>query len=206
MPQVHIVDYGVGNIGSLVNMVSKTGHKAEVSKDPKVLLSASKIILPGVGSFDAAIERLRLEKLDQVVVEAAKRGTPILGVCLGMQLLMNKSEEGKLPGLGLIEGIARKFNVADSEESLLIPHMGWNEVNVAKSSRYIPSLGIDDRYYFVHSYYVETLRHQDTLGLTTYGRTFASAIEKDNVIGVQFHPEKSHKFGARLLSEFVSAE
>lgn len=200
-----VVDYGVGNVGSIINMLAKMGHRADLSNDPDVIAKAPKIILPGVGSFDTAVKKLEINGLNQSIVAAASSGTPLLGVCLGMQLLLDNSEEGSSNGLGLIPGTSKRFNSEIETLGLRIPQMGWNEVERTKESIFVPSLGNQDRYYFVHSFFVSPTNSEDTLGITNFGGNFSSAIERENILGVQFHPEKSHKFGGRLLSEFVSS-
>lgn len=204
LSEVTIVDYGVGNIASIINMLAKSGISGKLSKDPEDILKARRVILPGVGSFDKAAVKLKENHLDEVVKQVATNGTPLLGVCLGMQLLLESSEEGSESGLGLIKGKVLRFPTKVSDQELNIPHMGWNKVKPQKVSKYIPSLGNGDRYYFVHSYYAAPDNAEDILGVTKYGVEFASAVEKDNVIGAQFHPEKSHRYGLRLLSEFCS--
>ncbi|WP_311243177.1 imidazole glycerol phosphate synthase subunit HisH [Microbacterium sp. WCS2018Hpa-23] len=204
---VTIVDYGVGNLGSLRNALSKVGKTAEVTGDPDAIREARRIILPGVGSFDHAVERLRSTGLSEAIESAAReRGIPVAGVCLGMQLIMDGSEEGDLPGLGLIPGRAVRFPDTIDDSRLLVPHMGWNSATSAKPSRFAPSLDQGGRFYFVHSYAVMPENEDDVLTWSDYGIRYASSVERDNVLGIQFHPEKSHRYGLTLLGEFAAAE
>ncbi|MDS1369872.1 imidazole glycerol phosphate synthase subunit HisH [Aliarcobacter butzleri] len=195
-----VIDYGIGNLGSIANMIKKVGHKCIVTSDLEEIKKATKLILPGVGSFDNGIKNLKelgmIEVLNQkVLVEK----TPILGICLGMQLMTKISEEGRLKGLDWIDGQTKRF-VSDT---LKVPHMGWNIVNHEKISILFNELESEKRFYFVHSYYVELNCKKDILTITNYGHNFVSAFEKENIIGVQFHPEKSHKFGMNLIKNFV---
>lgn len=201
---VVIVDYGMGNVGSIKNMLSRVGVAAELSGDPDVIVRAQRLVLPGVGAFDEAMTTLRRTHLAEALCERAEsdRG-PLLGVCLGMQLLLEASEEGVEKGLGLIPGTCRRFPTHSELGPLRIPHMGWNDVTVAEPPALLPSLGVDARYYFVHSFYAEPSDPAHVIGTTTYSTRFASAVGRDNLIGVQFHPEKSHRHGLRLLAEFV---
>lgn len=196
-----IVDYGMGNVGAIANMLRSLGHPAEVTRDPSVVERAERLILPGVGAFDHAVdslERLRLrEPLDRKV---RQQGTPVLGICLGLQLLARSSEEGTLPGFGWIDARVVRFR---SEGGIRVPHMGWNTVDLARASRLFAGLEEDARFYFVHSYHL-TDADADAIAFTSHGRRFVSAIEHGNVMGVQFHPEKSHRFGKRLLGNFVA--
>lgn len=204
---VTIVDYGVGNLGSLRNALSKVGKTAEVTGDPVAIRAARRIILPGVGSFDHAVERLRSTGLSEAIQAAAREcGIPVAGVCLGMQLIMDGSEEGDLPGLGLIPGRAVRFPDEIDDSRLLVPHMGWNAAISAKPSRFAPSLDQGGRFYFVHSYAVMPDNEDDVLTWSDYGIRYASSVERDNVLGIQFHPEKSHRYGLALLGEFAAAE
>lgn len=204
---VTIVDYGVGNLGSLRNALAKVGRSADVTSDPDAILAARRLILPGVGSFDHAVERLTATGLGEAVTAAARtQGIPVAGVCLGMQLIMDGSDEGELPGLGLIPGRATRFPSEAYGSRLLVPHMGWNTAIPAKGSRFAPSLADGGRFYFVHSYAVDPTNEADVLTWSDYGIRFASSVERDNVIGIQFHPEKSHRYGLTLLGEFASAE
>ncbi len=206
-PDVTIVDYGVGNLGSLRNALSKVGRSSEVTSDPQTVIDAARIILPGVGSFDHAVDRLTETGLGEAVVTAARdKRTPLAGVCLGMQLIMDGSDEGERPGLGLIPGRAHRFPEEFDGSRLLVPHMGWSAAVAAKPSRLAPSLGDGGRFYFVHSYAVTPDDEADVLTWTEYGERYASSVERDNVIGIQFHPEKSHRFGLALLGEFAVAE
>jgi glutamine amidotransferase len=198
-----IIDYGVGNVASIANMLKKAGFESVLSGDPATIRSANKIILPGVGSFDNAAVKLTETGLRDVVIERAGAGVPTLGVCLGMQLLLERSEEGVEPGLGLIPGVVRKFPREVEGQTLRVPHMGWNTITRIARNDTLPSVQDRDRFYFVHSYFAEPTNPDDTVATTTHGLTFSSVINKDNVTGVQFHPEKSHKMGLRLLTDFA---
>ncbi len=196
---VAILDYGVGNIGSIINMLKYIGENSCVTRDKNVVLKADRIILPGVGKFDTGMKGLINSNLDQVIREMAIKGIPMLGICLGMQLLMERSDEGDLQGLGIIEGSVKRFN---ENLNVKVPHMGWNWVTVANNNSIISSTDLPAKFYFAHSYYVVTERKEDTILKSNYGIDFAAGIQKDNVFGVQFHPEKSHKYGVRLLKRF----
>lgn len=203
---VVIVDYGMGNIASIRNMLAKTGRPAELSDDPQSVHDAEYLILPGVGAFDEAMRALAASGLREAILARQQSpDRPLLGVCLGMQLLLEGSEEGVLPGLGLIPGVCRRFPSTWADKPLLVPHMGWNEVRpAAPGVGPLPSIGADARYYFVHSYYADPAEGEHVYGRTSYGLEYASAIRRDLIVGVQFHPEKSHRHGMRLLQEFVS--
>jgi glutamine amidotransferase len=200
---IHVVDYGAGNIGSVLNMIKRAGGEALPTGDVRILSTATKILLPGVGSFDNAVQKLQSLDLIEVLREQAVAGVPFLGICLGMQLLASSSEEGNLPGLNLIPGKVRKFSLDDSQTNLKIPHMGWNLIRKVKNSRLIEELDEGSRFYFVHSYHYECTDVADKLLETDHGYTFSSGIERGNVMGVQFHPEKSHRFGMQLIKNFV---
>lgn len=198
---ITIVDYGMGNLGSIQNMLKKIGVNSEISSSVATIESAERIILPGVGSFDKAISNLESLGLIEPIKKKAAEGTPILGICLGMQLLANGSEEGKLPGLGIIPGKVVRFHVSGT---MKIPHMGWNVVKYKEKCPLYT--GFDDleevRFYFVHSYHYTCDHEEDSVGTTTYGNDFTSSIQRQNVYGAQFHPEKSHRYGMRLLKNF----
>ncbi len=199
-----IIDYGMGNAGSVVNMLKVAGAKAVVSSDFKEIEQADKLILPGVGAFDKAMANLRdLELLSVLNQKVIQQKTPILGICLGVQLFANSSEEGQLAGLGWIDAEVKKFRFETNLSHLKIPHMGWNLIKVKKESLLLKELEKDCRFYFVHSYHIVCNDSEDELTETFYGYGFTSSVQKDNVLGVQFHPEKSHKFGLKLLSNFV---
>jgi len=201
---ITIINYGMGNLGSIVNMLKRIGVQAQVTEDVAQIERAEKLILPGVGAFDAAMERIGSipglrEVLDYKVLE---EGIPLLGICLGMQLLTEGSEEGKLPGLGYIPGCTLHF---PSDMGLKIPHMGWNHIHICNDSPLVHDLPEEPRFYFVHSYYVQCANPEHVVCTTDYGITFHSVIQKDHVYGAQFHPEKSHKFGMRLLENFAKS-
>jgi glutamine amidotransferase len=202
-----IIDYGLGNLRSIQNMLGVAGSPALISSDIVEIEKAEKLILPGVGAFDKAIGNIEALGLRPVLERAALiEKKPILGICLGMQLLTRCSEEGKLEGLGFIDGETVRFSLNADGGSLKIPHMGWNTVQLRKPSRLFENMPWPARFYFVHSYHV-ILRHEDGgVGTTVHGREFVSVIEKDNICGVQFHPEKSHKYGLRLLQNFAEYE
>jgi len=200
---ITIIDYGMGNLGSIFNMLRKLGLKASISSKEDDIAQAHKLILPGVGAFDNGMTKLKemglLGILNQKVL---KDRIPILGVCLGMQLLTEKSEEGSLPGLGWIKGETVRFRFPDTL-TLKIPHMGWNTVTIEKESPLFEQMFEEPRFYFVHSYHVVPENDEDILTKTHYGYEFVSTIVRDNIAGVQFHPEKSHKFGMQVLRNFA---
>lgn len=197
-----VIDYGVGNIGSVLNMIKKVGGQAVAIRDPKELELATKVLLPGVGSFDHAMAKLEACGFTQVLKDKAASGTPFLGICLGMQLLSNGSDEGGRAGLGLIPGRVVKFKL-DERLDLKVPHMGWNKVRGLKQHALINDIADDSRFYFVHSYHYECEQAEDALLQTEYGYGFTSAVQRQNVMGVQFHPEKSHRYGMQLMRNFV---
>jgi glutamine amidotransferase len=198
-----IIDYGLGNIGSIVNMFKKIGVKAESTSTKDGIEAAEKLVLPGVGAFDNGMENL--EKLGLIPVlnkKVLEEKTPVIGICLGFQLLSKSSDEGKRSGLGWINANTRKFDFPKGS-ALKIPHMGWNNVNLKKQSKLFNDMYDEPRYYFVHSYHVCCNDNNDILTTTRYGYVFVSSIQRDNIYGCQFHPEKSHKYGLKLLSNFA---
>lgn len=199
---VGIINYGLGNLGSIQNMLKVIGEKSIISADIKALNTCDRYILPGVGAFDAGMTRLQESGLvDFIKNKVLEEKTPILGICLGMQLLGRKSEEGSLPGLGLIPFDNIRFRLEDS--NLRVPHMGWDIVEFKQSNPLLKNLQGTQRYYFVHSYHALCDSKNNILMTCDYGYEFAAAVVKDNIMGVQFHPEKSHDFGMALLNNFV---
>jgi imidazole glycerol-phosphate synthase subunit HisH len=200
-----VVDYGVGNLGSIANMLKKVGARAEVSSRLDRIRTAEKLILPGVGAFDEGIARLDRSGIRAVLEEKVlKDRTPILGICLGMQLMTRRSEEGNSAGLGWIRADTRRFQFSGGD-GLRIPHMGWNTVSPRSGSAWFAGAGQEPRFYFVHSYHVMCDKPEDVLAVTEYGRQFVSAFECGNILGVQFHPEKSHQFGITLMRNWATA-
>lgn len=200
-----VIDYGMGNLGSIMNMFKKIGAEAVLTSDPAEIEKAAKIVLPGVGAFDAGMKKLEdlglIPVLNHKVIEDK---TPTIGVCLGMQLLTNSSEEGNLPGLGWIDAKTVKFSF-NAEKSIKnkIPHMGWNTVEIKKQHAIFENMYPEPRFYFVHSYHVRCNDRENILTETFHGYSFTSSITQGNITGVQFHPEKSHKFGMKLLNNFA---
>ncbi len=200
---ITIIDYGMGNSGSIKNMLRKLGVASQITSDPKVIEEAGKLILPGVGAFDAGMANLRERGLAAVLDQRVKADrVPILGICLGMQLMTRRSEEGGLPGLGWIDAEARRFSVPP-DSRLKVPHMGWTQVSACKESKLVTPADEKLRYYFVHSYFVDCADKVDVLLTASHGYEFAAGFECGNIMGVQFHPEKSHKFGMKLLQNFA---
>lgn len=200
---ITIIDYKTGNLGSIQNILKRIGEQSVITSDKNEISKATKIILPGVGAFDTGMRNLHsLDLIDVLNEKVIVQKTPVLGICLGMQLLSNGSEEGEISGLGWISGEAVRFNFSDSSE-YKIPHMGWNFIKLTKKSRLFEDMHPDPRFYFVHSYYFKVSNPVDELTRTIYETEFTSSVEKDNVLGVQFHPEKSHKFGMKLLKNFI---
>lgn len=197
-----IIDYGMGNVGSIQNMLKHVGFASKISSNEADIMAATKLIIAGVGAFDAGIANFR-PLLPIVERKVLKEQTPILGICLGMQLFSQSSEEGVLPGFGWIKAKTVRFRFYN-QENLRIPHMGWNSVAIRKpNSKLTANLPEDSRFYFVHSFHYQDVPNEDVLTTTTHGFEFVSAVEKDNIFGVQFHPEKSHKFGMKLLQNFA---
>jgi glutamine amidotransferase len=202
---ITIIDSGVSNIGSLVNMMRKIGAPAMVTNKIEDVKRANKIILPGIGSFDAGMQRLiDLNLIDVLNEKVLQQKTPVLGICLGMQMMSNKSTEGNMSGLGWVNGDVVRFDFTKSHDATLkIPHMGWNYIELKKKSKLFHLIEDAPRFYFVHGYYFKESNTADVLGIAQYGFPFTAAIEKENIAGVQFHPEKSHRFGMQLLKNFV---
>lgn len=201
---ITIIDYGVGNLGSVQNMLKKLGAESEIASDAAAIERATKIILPGVGAFDAGMSQLNSSGL-RTALDAAvlSRKVPVAGICLGMQLMTDGSEEGLLSGLGWIRARTVRFLPATGD-TMKIPHMGWSVVSQSKPSPVMAFLEGASRFYFVHSYHVSCLDRSDTLLQANYGSiTFDAAFERDNILGFQFHPEKSHRFGMALFKGFL---
>ena len=199
---ITIVDYGMGNLGSIRSMLRRIGVRSTITGDPDEIARAEKVLLPGVGRFDAAMRQIADRGLREVLDrKALDERVPTLGICLGMQLITRGSEEGDVTGLGWVDAAARRF---PGGGGLKVPHMGWNLVRPTRSSALTDGLPEESRFYFVHSYFVRTDRPADTVLTAEYGVTFAAALEADNIFGAQFHPEKSHRFGMQLLANFAS--
>jgi len=199
-----IVDYGVGNLGSIINMLKKAGARTMASSDPTVLEQAEKLILPGVGAFDAGMNKLNERGLVPLLNHLAlEKKVPFLGLCLGLQLMTKRSEEGQAPGLGWLDAEAVRFNFGTDQTHLKVPHMGWNTIEICRPSLLLSNLEPDSRFYFVHSYYVRSRDREAVLAETDYGGRFPSILGRGNIMGAQFHPEKSHKYGMRLLKNFA---
>jgi glutamine amidotransferase len=200
--KVGIIDYGAGNIGSVLNLVRKVGGTPHLVKEPEQLITVEKLILPGVGSFDNGMTMLNASGMipalqNKVLIE----NIPILGICLGAQLFTRRSEEGVLPGLGWIKADTVKFCFSDS--SLKIPHMGWNYINIVHDHPIFSGMYPDPKFYFVHKYYMKPDNEDSILTSTVYGSRFTSGIYQNNIIGFQFHPEKSHKYGMKIIENFL---
>ena len=196
MTRISVIDYGVGNLFSMTNALRKTGAEVEIVNTRDEIIAADGVVLPGVGNFGAA--GLKLKPLSEAVLEAVDNGTPILGSCLGMQLLFERSEEAEGKGLGLLEGWIREFS-----GELKIPHMGWNTIKANRDSPLLEGIPDGSYFYYVHSYYPDLVNMEDSLAETDYGGWFTSIVERGNVYGCQFHPEKSGTSGAKLLTNYV---
>jgi len=209
MSHIAVIDYGMGNLRSVSKAleVVSNGVAVEVTADPNRILSASHIVFPGVGAIRDCIAELNHLQLDSVLRTAINNGKPVLGICLGMQALLTRSEENNgTQGLDIIAGNVRHFdiNATDNSEHLKVPHMGWNEVNQSHPHPLWKDIDQNSRFYFVHSYYVEPSDNNVIVATTDYPDTFTSAIQKDNLFAVQFHPEKSQHAGLKLLENFLN--
>jgi imidazole glycerol-phosphate synthase subunit HisH len=199
-----IVDYGVGNIRAFLNMFHRLNIEAKTATTATELSGARKVILPGVGAFDNAMERLNQSGMRDALDDLAlRKRVPILGVCVGLQMLGAGSDEGQLPGLGWIRGRVKALESRTSADKLPVPHMGWNDVRPVGTTRLFDHLESGARFYFLHSYYFVCERDEDQIAVSSYGGDFACAAGTGNIFGVQFHPEKSHHYGARLLQNFA---
>ncbi len=202
---ITIVDYGLGNVQAFLNVYKRLNIPACRADRSEALGVASHVILPGVGHFDHAMTRLDASGLRPALDDAAhQRRIPVLGVCVGMQMLGRSSDEGVLPGLGWIDGRVRAFRALDSSRELPLPHMGWNDVRPSEAGGLFRELEKDARFYFLHSFFFECASTSSSAAETVYGQAFSSAVHQDNIYGVQFHPEKSHHFGTRLLQNFAA--
>jgi glutamine amidotransferase len=200
---ITLVDYGLGNIQAFANVYKRLNIDVTFARSADELRNATHIILPGVGAFDHAMQRLEQSgmrtALDELVLD---KRVPVVGVCVGMQMLADSSEEGSLPGLGWIKGRVKNFRTAMAGQEIPLPHMGWNDVEPVRDCRLFKGLETDSRFYFLHSYFFECEQERDTAAVSSYGFQFACAVAHENINGVQFHPEKSHQFGTMLLKNF----
>lgn len=197
-----VIDYDIGNTGSVVNTLNKLGILNKISSDPAVLRTADALILPGVGNAKQGMKNLKKQNLDKLIVKEIKRGKPFLGICLGMQLLFEQSEEGNVACLGVYKGTVRKF-----QKKKKIPQIGWNSVKINRAnsgaSKLLKAIPDKSYFYFVNSFYCSPENKSIIAGESKYGEQFASIVAKENVVGVQFHPEKSGKVGFTLLKDFI---
>ena len=199
MVQLAIIDYGVGNLRSVEKAFAASGCEATVTSDEKSLRTAERLVLPGVGAFGACMKALGERGFDQLVRERVGEGTPLLGVCVGMQLLFETSDEfGATPGLGLLRGRVRRFS-----DELVVPHVGWNRVEQVRNHFLFAQVGDQSHFYFVHSYFCDPVESEIVAGSTEYGVRYASVVAHRNICGVQFHPEKSQTAGLQLLKNFA---
>lgn len=200
---ISVLDYGTGNVGSVIRMLERAGGMAHRIATPEEVLAAKKLVIPGVGAFNHGMSQLGTRELQPALnTVALETRIPVLGICLGMQLMCRTSEEGGLPGLGWIDAEVRRFPASETC-GLRVPHMGWNTLRVVRENPLVSSGGGEKRFYFVHSYKVSCNDPADPIALTRYGEDFVAAFQRENLFGVQFHPEKSHRFGMELMRRFV---
>jgi glutamine amidotransferase len=201
-----VVDAGIGNLGAIPNMLKRIGATSTITNDRDEIAAADRLILPGVGAFDPAMQTLNdLGIVDVLTEKALGQRIPVLGVCLGMQLLFEGSEEGRLPGLGWVPGKVVRFRLNGSDPSLRVPHMGWNWVERANDAALFSGFDETPRFYFAHSFHVDPAEPADVAGWTDYGYRFAASVQHDNIGGIQFHPEKSHRFGLKVFENFLAS-
>jgi len=202
---ITIIDYGVGNINAFLNVYKKLAIPAKRATSVLDLEDSTRLILPGVGSFDHAMEKFNnsgmREKVEELIFQ---NKLPLLGICVGMQMLANGSTEGLLPGLGWIDGEVKRFEAGTIPFPTKYPHMGWNNVNPVKENPLFNGLENDAEFYFLHSYYFETNNQNDVLAVTDYGIKFAASVNHENIFGIQCHPEKSHSWGIQFLKNFAT--
>lgn len=201
---IHIVDYGLGNVQAFLTTFKRLGFEATRARTAADLTGATKIVLPGVGAFDYAIELLDQSGMRPALETLVlKDAVPVLGICVGMQILANSSEEGRLPGLGWVPGKVLAFRSKEQSASLPLPHMGWNDIQAKAGAPLLAGLESDARFYFLHSYFFECDEPSNVAAVTSYGIDFSCVVSAGNIHGVQFHPEKSHQFGVQLLKNFA---
>lgn len=201
---ITIIDYGSGNIRAIGNIYDILKIDYKIAKSPEEVIGAKKIFLPGVGAFDETISRLDQTGFRKVLdFEVLQNKVPIIGICVGMQILAESSEEGKLLGLGYIKGKVKRIDESLLNQKPKLPHLGWNSIEITRQSNLLKNIDSELGFYFLHSYYFECENREDILATTNYGKPFASAINHDNVYGIQFHPEKSHQNGINLLHNFA---
>jgi glutamine amidotransferase len=201
---ITLIDYGVGNIYAFQNVFKRLDIPTKIAKSSQDLTNAEKLILPGVGSFDYAMRQLNAsgmrKKLDELVLE---KRVPVIGICVGMQMMGNRSDEGKLDGLKWIDSDILKFDENLIQQRTKLPHMGWNNVTPVKNHPLFIGLEKEAIFYFLHSFYFKCNNPADSIATSDYGLSFSSAVNKDNIYGIQFHPEKSHQYGEKLLHNFA---
>jgi glutamine amidotransferase len=201
---ITIIDYGVGNIFAFQNVYKRLDIPTRIAKSQEDLIGAKKLILPGVGSFDYAMGQLNAsgmrEKLDELVIE---KKIPVIGICVGMQMMGNRSDEGSLDGLKWFDAEILKFDESFIRQRAKLPHMGWNDVTPIRSHPLFSGLEKEAIFYFLHSFYFKCNKPTESIAVSDYGITFSSAVNRDNVFGIQFHPEKSHQYGEKLLYNFA---
>lgn len=201
--EIVMIDYGAGNIRSVQKAFEHIGANITLTAEPEPILRAKKLVLPGVGAFGSGINALRRRQLDEAIIDAANSGVPLLGICLGMQFLFDQSDEmGTHRGLGLIPGQVTRFDLA--EKNLKVPHMGWNQIEFQRSHPLLNGVPYGSHAYFVHSYYCVASAESDVLAQTQFGHSFASCVARDNIFGIQFHPEKSQRVGLQILNNFAT--
>lgn len=203
MKKITIIDYGMGNLRSIQKAFERLRVQTIISSNNDEILEANKLVLPGVGHFESGIKNLRTSGLVDILNEMVLRDkTPILGICLGMQLMTENSEEGNLAGLGWVKAKTKKFSFSD--KLLKIPHMGWNTLSIINPDSLLTGLRTEELFYFVHSYFIQCENKSDIISESNYGIKFVSSFKKDNIYGCQFHPEKSHDSGLKLLNNFIN--
>lgn len=200
---ISIVDYGSGNINAIANIYDILKVPYEIVSSPKQLESSEKIILPGVGSFDHCMAKLNRSGLKETLTKSVMiNRVPVLGICIGLHLMAEKSEEGKLPGLGWVKGVVKKFDKNFILHKPKLPHMGWNSIDVINKSDLFKDVNLEKGFYFIHSYFIDDVEKENIMTTTNYGNNFVSGIQSSNILAVQFHPEKSHSNGIKLLKNF----
>ncbi len=201
---ITIIDYGLGNIRAFVNVYERLNIEIRIAHKPDEIKGATKIILPGVGAFDHAMTQLNHSGMrEELEKQVLINGIPVVGICVGMQMLARSSDEGKLPGLGWIDGIVKLFDASTIPYKTRLPHMGWNTIDPVKNVPLLDGFDSQSRFYFLHSYYFVCNNPDDVIATTSYGIKYASAVAKNNIYGIQFHPEKSHSNGIQLLHNFA---